>query len=152
MSDSSQKISGLCLCSALIFGIFMGILSKPFWPVVMPENCFENGELIGIESLGRLRHDWFSTISYELMFDKDMELVFEFGALDFLFGKSTVITTRKQKQTNTYTIEQVQIGNQSYDKKSLDNFPKILAEAEMVLQLGRDKFAQAQQKLVNKGN
>ena len=129
------------LIALCIYGFFaVGI---PCFMVLTSPNSFENKQLIEVQSFGRFTYGQFGTVNYQLL--ENGETVSEMNSMSLFLSKNMTIKTERQK-SGVYTIKWVMFGSQSYEK-TLRDHPEILAEAEKVLQLGRDKFAKAKKKL-----
>ncbi len=106
-----------------------------------PRLEFNDGELVKIRTSGSFSHGFLSTIDYTLG-RNGTEVVYESRFL----GLSDISVVTKEQKDGTFVIGSVEMGSQFYIK-TLRDHPEILAEAEKVLQLGRDKFAKAKKKL-----
>ncbi len=139
-----KRLAFRLLIALCIYGFFaVGI---PYFITLTSPNDFEGKQLIGVQSFGRFTYGQFSTIHYRLW--ENGETVSEMNSMSFFLSKNIVVRTERQKG-GVYTIKWIIIGDQTYEKTLCDH-PEILAEAERVLQLGRDNFAKAEKKLEQK--
>ncbi len=120
-------------------------IGLPYFIVLTSPNGFEDERLTEVQSLGRFAYGQYTVVSYKLW--GNGESVIETNLTGILLGKGTTITVRTGRtESGIHFIEWVLVGNRIY-KKTLLGQPEILAEAEKVLQLGRDSFAKEKKKL-----
>jgi len=133
---------GISLLILWIYGFLAFVI--PGLLALSPRLEFNDGELVKIRTSGRFSYGSLSIIDYKLFSDGG-ELVRESRLLGF---SETSVATKKQED-GTLIIESVEMNTRFYEK-TLRDHPEILAEAEKVLQLGRDNFAKAKKKLEQK--
>ena len=139
-----ERLAPGLLIALCIYGYFA--VGLPYSIALLSSNSFEDKRLTEVQSLGRFTYGQFSAVKYELQGDN--ESVSEASFMGLIFGKNLIIRTTRQ-ESGVYTIKWVMFGSQSYEK-TLRDHPEVLAEAEKVLQLGRDNFAKAKKKLEQK--
>jgi len=131
---------GISLLILWIYGFLAFVI--PGLLALSPRLEFNDGELVKIRTSGRFSYGSLSIIDYKLK--PDGESVDE----SVILLSNISIKTKKQED-GTLIIESVEINTRFYEK-TLRDHPEILAEAEKVLQLGRDNFAKAKKKLEQK--
>lgn len=143
MAGRLKDFSLALLIALCIYGYFA--FGLPYFIVLISSSSFKDERLTKIESLGKFTYGQYTIIKYEFRETMDDETVYEISFMNFIFGKNMTVQTERQK-SGTYTIKWVWVGNRFYEK-TLRDHPEILAEAEKILQLGRDSFAKAKKKL-----
>lgn len=131
---------GISLLILWIYGFLAFVI--PGLLALSPRLEFNDGELVKIRTSGRFSYGSLSIIDYKLK--PDGESVDE----SVILLSNISIKTKRQKD-GILVIESVEINTRFYEK-TLRDHPEILAEAEKVLQLGRDNFAKAKKKLEQK--
>ncbi len=131
-----ELLIALCLYGYLAVGLSYFIARTSSY-------SFEDEKLTTVKSLGRFACGQFSIIKYE--FGRNEETVTEMNFMCLILGKDVAVRTERQED-GTLVIVWARKGDRLY-KKTLRDHPEVLAEAEKVLQLGRDKFAEAKKKL-----
>lgn len=139
-----ERFSPFLWTSLLILWIYVALgFCIPGALALLPRCESKDGELNEIRTLGRLAQGSLSIVDYEFRPDGG-EMVLESKSL----GLSS-ICVKTQLRDDILVISSVRVSRQTYEK-TLNDHPEILAEAEKVLQLGRDKFAKAKKKLEQK--
>ncbi len=137
----TNAVNGFVVFLVVLVVIVVLVLLIMFASLSSPVYEFTDGKLTGMV----LRQGITGRLSYQIF---PREKVYYHPGLGS--GNSVFVFTSILNQ-GFYEIDWVAIGNQNYtEQQYLQNHPEVLAKANQVLELGRQRFAEAQAKLVKK--
>lgn len=131
-----MKRLGKLVLAVVALWLFLAVL-MPLLYVAFSPNYYRDGMLVKVTYIGRFTGGVLSTVTYDEGYSNVM--VFEHK---LLFSHSTVFA--KRNNDGTYTISSFSFDNKWCDEDYLKEHPKLLKEAEDLLELGRKRFAEAQ--------